>query len=65
MAKRDVEIKYLSKKFNLTHFNRKEILQDLMFVDCGYVWHFNGFEKSWRTPIMKDTWEKIKDNYAD
>tara|TARA_B100000131_G_scaffold56695_1_gene51987 strand:+ start:105 stop:839 length:735 start_codon:yes stop_codon:yes gene_type:complete len=65
MAKRDVEIKYLSKKFNLTHFNRKEILQDLMFIDCGYVWHFNGFEKSWRTPIMKDTWEKIKDNYAD
>ena len=44
---------------------RKEILQDLMFIECGYVWHFNGFDKSWRTPLMKDTWNKIKDNYEN
>ena len=65
MVKKDIEINYLSKKFNLTHFNRKEILQGLMFIDCGYIWHFNGFEKSWREPIMKDTWNKIKGNYEN
>ena len=59
------EINYLSKLFNMTHLNRKEILQDLMFIECGYVWHFNGFDKEWRDPIMKNTWEKIKDNYAN
>ena len=65
IVKRDVDINYLPKKFNLTHLNRKELLENLMFIDCGYIWHFNGFEKDWRLPIMKDTWEKIKDNYAD
>ena len=59
------KVNYLPKTFNLTHFNRKEILQDLMFIDCGYVWHFNGFDKSWRTPLMKDTWNKIKDKYEN
>tara|TARA_Y100000592_G_scaffold9502_1_gene13317 strand:- start:1593 stop:2330 length:738 start_codon:yes stop_codon:yes gene_type:complete len=59
------EVNYLPKTFNLTHFNRKEILQDLVFIDCGYIWHFNGFDKSWRTPLMRDTWNKIKDNYED
>ena len=53
----------MSKKFNLTHLNRKEILQDGSFVDLGYVWHFNGFDKQHRLPIMKDTWELIKSNY--
>ena len=36
-----------------------------MFVDCGYVWHFNGFDKHWREPLMRDTWNKIKGNYEN
>tara|TARA_Y100000004_G_scaffold48187_1_gene53092 strand:+ start:149 stop:877 length:729 start_codon:yes stop_codon:yes gene_type:complete len=56
-------VKLLPKKYNLTHLNRKEILQDGMFIDLGYVWHFNGFDKQHRLPIMKDTWELIKSNY--
>ena len=31
----------------------------------GKFWHFNGFEKSWRFPLMRDTWNKIKDNYEN
>ena len=61
----EFDITYLPKTFNLTHFNRKEILENLMFIDVGYVWHFNGFEKSWRYPLMQQTWDKIKDNYED
>ena len=58
-------IKYLNKKWNLTHLYRKEILNNLVFVDCGYIWHFNGFDKSMRTPIMKKTWDSIKTNYEN
>ena len=47
------KLKYLSKKWNLTHLNRKEILNNAMFIDCGYIWHFNGFDKSMRTSIMQ------------
>jgi len=60
-----IKVNFLSKKFNLTHLNRKEILNNFMFVDCGYVWHFNGFDKSARTPLMMQTWEKIKSNYEN
>ena len=57
------EINYLDKTFNMTHLQRKEILEDLMFTDCGYMWHLNGFDKNWREPLMKQTWDKIKSNY--
>ena len=57
------EINYLDKTYNMTHLQRKEVLEDLMFIDCGYMWHFNGFDKNWREPLMKQTWDKIKHNY--
>lgn len=60
---KNYKVKYLNKKWNLTHLNRKEILNNLEFVDCGYIFHFNGFDKAMRTPIMKQTWERIKQNY--
>jgi hypothetical protein len=60
---KDYKVKYLNKKWNLTHLNRKEILNNLEFIWCGYIFHFNGFDKSMRTPIMKKTWEHIKHEY--
>ena len=57
------DLRILDKKWNLTHLNRKEIIQDFMFVDCGYIWHFNGFDKAHRAPLMQQTWDKIKGNY--
>ena len=59
------EINYLPKLYNMTHLQRKEILHESMFIDCGYVWHFNGFDKNWREPIMREAWNKIKGNYED
>ena len=59
------KVKYLNKKWNLTHLYRKEILNDLVFVECGYIFHFNGFDKAMRTPLMKQTWEIIKNNYEN
>ena len=56
-------VNYLSKKWNLTHLNRKEILHNNMFVDLGWIWHFNGFDKAHRAPLMQQTWDTIKENY--
>lgn len=60
---KDFNIKFLNKKWNLTHLNRKEILNNFMFIECGFIWHFNGFDKSMRKSIMSQTWDKIKTNY--
>lgn len=58
-------INYINKKWNLTHLTRKEILQDFMFVDCGYIWHFNGFDKELRLNIMQHTWNQFKVKYEN
>jgi hypothetical protein len=65
IAKRDTEIVFLNKKWNLTHLNRKELINDLKFINSGYVWHFNGFEKNLRNEIMQVTWNNIKHNYEN
>ena len=58
-------INYLNKKFNTTHLHMRGVLQGGLFVECGYIWHFNGFEKTLRNNIMRDTWNIIKENYND
>ena len=60
-----VEMNLIDKVINMTHLQRKEVLEDFMFIDCGYVWHFNGFDKHWREPLMRDTWDRIKGNYEN
>jgi hypothetical protein len=65
LAKQHLDVKFLSKTFNLTHLNRKEILDRGMFIDCGYVWHFNGFDKGMRHEIMMQTWGEIQKNYEN
>ena len=60
---KNYKVKFLSKKWNLTHLNRKELLNNLDFIECGYIFHFNGFDKAMRTPLMKQTWEHIKNEY--
>ena len=61
----NININYLDKKWNLTHLNRKEILQNFMFTDCGYIWHFNGFDKELRQNIMNQTWNQFKQFYEN
>ena len=41
----------------------KEILNGLQFVNCGWIWHFNGFDKEQRNNLMKQVWDLFKDNY--
>ena len=63
MVNRDVEFELMSKRWNLTHMMRKEILNYFMFVDTAWLWHFNGFEKTMRTQVMQAYWENFGKNY--
>ena len=58
-------IKYLSKKFNMTHMYKTHAFIDNIFIKCSYIWHFNGLPREQRNEYMKYTWEQIKDNYVD
>lgn len=64
VRQKEFKINYLNKKWNLTHLNRKELLTNLMFIEAGWIWHFNGFDKNQRYYLMENTWNKIKSNYG-
>ena len=65
VRKNGLEINLLNKKWNLTHLTRKEVLSNFMFVDAGWIWHFNGFDKNQRYSFMKQTWEAYGKNYEN
>jgi hypothetical protein len=65
IAKSKTNVNLLNKKWNLTHLNRKELIQNFKFINAGYIWHFNGFDKHLRVDIMRETWNRIKNNYEN
>lgn len=52
-------ITFLSKKWNFTHLHQRGVLND-MLPSVGYVYHFNGFEKTMRDSVMAQNWERLK-----
>ena len=56
--------KFLPKKFNMNHMHKTDILYNFMYIDMGYIWHFNGLPTADRNNIMKSCWDKVKDNYV-
>ena len=65
VKKSECDVKLMNKKWNLTHLNRKELLMNFKFVNAGYIWHFNGFDKQHRSQIMRETWNNVKHNYEN
>lgn len=63
IKEKKVKTIYLPKIFNFYHLSRKKMLDKKEFIDCSYVWHFNGIEHSERKKYMRETWELIKKNY--
>ncbi len=58
------ELKYLDERFNLSQLHLRGVLGSLCPMwKVGWVWHFNGFEKTQRNNLMKQVWEQIKGNY--
>ena len=60
----DYELKFLSDKFNLSQLHMRGVLQGNLLFETGWVWHFNGFDKTQRNDLMKNVWNTIKDNYV-
>jgi len=56
--------KFLSKKFNMGHMHKTDILYNFMYLDVGYVWHYQGLPTADRNNIMKQGWEKIEEKYG-
>lgn len=64
-------IKYIPKCFNMTHLDKTYAFSQSMFrkypifIEYGFIWHFNGIPRESRNNLMKQTWELIKDNYEN
>ena len=54
---------HLSKKWNFTHMHMRGVLQNFLFLDCAWIYHYNGFDKKLRNGIMQDTWMEMKNRY--
>lgn len=57
-------ITYLDKRWNFTHMHVRGVLGGGLFLDCAWVYHFNGFEKTMRNNIMKQTWELMQEKFG-
>jgi mannose/fructose/N-acetylgalactosamine-specific phosphotransferase system component IID len=55
----DTPITYLTKMWNFTHMHQRGVLNH-MLPEVGYIYHFNGFEKTLRDNIMKESWQLLK-----
>ena len=60
----DYKLNFLSDKFNLSQLHMRGVLQGNLLFETGWVWHFNGFDKTKRNQLMKDVWNTIKGNYV-
>jgi hypothetical protein len=56
-------ITHLSKKWNFTHMHIRGVLQDFLFLDCAWLYHYNGFDKKMRNGLMRDTWLEMQKRY--
>ena len=57
------DLVHLDERFNLTQLHLRGVLNPLI-SEVGWVWHFNGFEKTERNDIMKQVWNLVKENYV-
>ena len=56
-------INHLSKKWNFTQLHQRGVLHNGLFIDCAWMWHFNGFDKTLRNNLMKQTWDILKQRF--
>jgi hypothetical protein len=63
IKEKKVEVVFFPKIFNFYHLIRQKLLEKKEFIDCAYIWHFNGMDHAERKKRMQETWESIKKNY--
>lgn len=52
-------ITYLDKRWNFTHMHLRGVLNQ-MLPEVGYLYHFNGFDKTLRYTYMEQCWNLLK-----
>jgi hypothetical protein len=63
VRREEYPITHLSKKWNFTHMHIRGVLQNFLFLDCAWIYHYNGFDKKLRNRIMRDTWIEMQRRY--
>lgn len=63
IKEKNVHVDYLPKIFNFYHLERKKFLEKKGFIDCAYIWHFNGIAHTERKKHIQETWELIRQHY--
>lgn len=59
-----VPITYLPKTWNLTHMHMRGVINTPIMAECGWVYHYNGFEKTMRNRLMQQGWEMLKAKFV-
>jgi len=59
MANEFGKVNFLSKKWNFTHLHLRGVLNQLL-PEVGYIYHFNGFDKTQRESLMNQCWTLLK-----
>lgn len=68
----NLRIQFMNKKWNVTHLHIRglcgpipslsgspSLFYNPSFPECGYVYHFNGFEKALRNRLMQECWSNL------
>lgn len=59
MANEFGKVNFLNKKWNFTHLHLRGVLNQ-MLPKVGYIYHFNGFDKTQRDSLMNQCWTLLK-----
>lgn len=59
MATRFGKVNFLDKRWNFTHLHQRGVLNQ-MLPEVGYIYHFNGFDKTQRDHLMNQCWSLLK-----
>lgn len=73
LQQEDIDFRFeLPNSFNLNHMTRFnwlshnwQLKEDMtpFFIKYGYLWKYSGFDRKQRYPLMKQTWDLVKDYY--
>ena len=64
IRKNNIELITIPEIFSLGHLNKKDILNNGMFLNIpSYIWQFNGIPKEQLPSLMDQVWDHIKEQY--
>jgi len=59
----NIELELAPPVYSLAHLHKKDIFNNGMFIELGYIWQFNGMPHEHREQIMNYIWNTYKEYY--